>query len=101
MLALNSSALADVTCAVGFQLVDGKERIIVVEGLAEGAMQALQDFALQSLDGTIPQPANTRPRAVHWHQGMRYSLDSGCWPESLSMLFHVTSLVHGSVTGKP
>ena len=83
MLALRSSALAEVTCAVGFQLVDGKERIIVVEGLAEGAMQALQDIALQSLDGTIPQPANTRPRAVHWHQSMRYRLGSDCRLESL------------------
>ena len=34
MLALHSSTLADVTCAVGFQLVNGEASII--EGWAEG-----------------------------------------------------------------
>lgn len=62
--------------AAGFQLVDGKERIIAVEGLAGGAMQAVQDIALHSLDGTLPQPPNTRLRAVHWHQGIRQDLQS-------------------------
>ncbi|KAL0037130.1 hypothetical protein WJX79_001758 [Trebouxia sp. C0005] len=56
----------------GFQLVDGKERMIVVEGLAEGAMQRVEGIALQALTGALPQPNATCRRAVHWHQGLRY-----------------------------
>ena len=58
-------------CIAGFQLVDGKERIIVVEGLADGAMQGVEGIALASLDGSITQPASTRLRAVHWHTHVR------------------------------
>lgn len=55
----------------GFQLVDGKERMIVVEGLADGAMQRMEGIALQALAGAIPQPSGTCRRAVHWHKGLR------------------------------
>ena len=55
----------------GFQLVDGKERMIVVEGLADGAMQHMQGIALQALTGAISQPSGTCRRAVHWHKGLR------------------------------
>ncbi len=63
-----------VNCAVsaaGFQLVDGKERMIVIEGLVEGAMQRIEGIALQALTGALPQPNATCRRAVHWHQGLR------------------------------
>lgn len=55
----------------GFQLLDGKERMIVVEGLADGAMQRMQDIALQALTGSMPQPNATCRRAVHWHKDLR------------------------------
>ena len=57
--------------STGFQLVDGKERLIVVEGLAEGALQRIQDIALQALTGALPQPSGTCRRTVHWHSGLR------------------------------
>lgn len=57
--------------SAGFQLVDGKERMIVVEGLADGAMQRMQDIALQALTGSMPQPNATCRRAVHWHKDLR------------------------------
>ena len=46
--------------------MDGKERIIVVEGLADGAMQRIEGIAVHALTGAIPQP-----NAVHWHKGLR------------------------------
>ena len=52
--------------------MDGKERMIVVEGLAEGAMLRIEGIALQALTGALPQPNATCRRAVHWHQGLRY-----------------------------
>jgi len=52
--------------------VDGKERMIVIEGLAEAAMQRIEGIALQALTGALPQPNATCRRAVHWHQGLRY-----------------------------
>lgn len=57
--------------SAGFQLVEGKERMIVVEGLADGAMQRMQDIALQALTGSMPQPNATCRRAVHWHKDLR------------------------------
>jgi len=53
-------------------MVDGKERMIIIEGLAEGAMQRIEGIALQALTGALPQPNATCRRAVHWHQGLRY-----------------------------
>ena len=64
-------------CIAGFQLVDGKERIIVVEGLAEGAMQRMEGIALQALTGALPQPSGICRRAVHWHKGLR-SICTSC-----------------------
>ena len=52
--------------------MDGKERMIVIEGLAEAAMQRIEGIALQALTGALPQPNATCRRAVHWHQGLRY-----------------------------
>lgn len=52
--------------------MDSKERMIVIEGLAEGAMQRIEGITLQALTGALPQPNATRRRAVHWHQGLRY-----------------------------
>ena len=60
--------------------MDGKERMIVIEGLAEGAMQRIEGIALQALTGALPQPNATCRRAVHWHQGLRYH---STLPESL------------------
>lgn len=57
--------------SAGFQLVDGKERMIVVEGLADGAMQRMQEIAVQALTGSMPQPNATCRRAVHWHKDLR------------------------------
>lgn len=51
--------------------MDGKERLIVVEGLAEGALQRVQDIALQALTGAIPKPSASCRRTVHWHSGLR------------------------------
>ena len=59
-------------CNAGFQLVDGKERILVVEGLADGAMQRVEGIAVQALAGALSQPAGTCRRAVHWHKDLRY-----------------------------
>lgn len=60
--------------STGFQLVDGKERLIVVEGLAEGALQRIQDIALQALTGGVPKPSASCRRTVHWHSGLRSEL---------------------------
>lgn len=68
--ARSSQGLRHGWCA-GFQLVDGKERMIVVEGLADGAMQRMQGIALQALTGAMPQASGTCRRAVHWHKGLR------------------------------
>ena len=53
--------------------MDGKERMIVVEGLAEGAMQHIAGIALQALTGALAQPAGTCRRAVHWHKDLRHA----------------------------
>ena len=55
----------------GFQLVDGKERMIVVEGLADKAMQRIEGIAEEALSGALPQPIGTCRRTVHWHTGLR------------------------------
>lgn len=54
--------------------MDGKERMIVVEGLADGAMRRIEGIALQALTGALPQPDATCRRAVHWHKGLRLAL---------------------------
>ena len=45
--------------------------MIVVEGLADGAMQHIEGIALQALTGDLAQPSATCRRAVHWHKGLR------------------------------
>lgn len=70
-LQVRSSRRMTHALGAGFQLVDGKERMIVVEGLADGAMQRMQGIALQALTGAIPQPSGTCRRAVHWHEALR------------------------------